>query len=210
MVSQDTKLFWLRRRSALRHSLMMDERNTLIAVMFPGTAALDKIRSPLHLFAFDHRLAAIAAYVSGVVELARNSENAEVSLRKAWVIFDRIGYDWRAGRAALALYKATSKDRWLHLAEDKLEPYGLSWLGEELRFAESGQSYEINLPPMQAKVFEMLCRKKTTAEMAQELGLSQHTVRNHLKAVFKAYRVKSRSALVAEAARRGALPSIVD
>ena len=171
-------------------------------------AALDKIRSPLHLFAFDHRLEAIAAYVTGIVELARNDENAEASLRKAWVIFDRVGYDWRAGRTALALYKAAAKKRWLHLAEDKLEAYAGSWLGEELRFAESGQSYDINLPPMQAKVFEMLCRKMTTAEIASELKLSQHTIRNHLKAVFKAYGVNNRSALVAEAARRGSLPPI--
>jgi DNA-binding CsgD family transcriptional regulator len=173
-------------------------------------AALDKIRSPLHLFAFDHRLEAIAAYVTGVVELARNDENAEASLRKAWVIFDRIGYDWRAGRTALALYRSTVKARWLHLAEDKLESYAGSWLGDELRFAESGHSYEVKLPPMQAKVFEMLCRKMTTVEMADELKLSQHTIRNHLKAVFKAYGVKNRSALVAEAARRGTLPSALD
>jgi DNA-binding CsgD family transcriptional regulator len=168
-------------------------------------AALEKIRSPLHLYAFDDRLEAIAAFVVGIVDAASGDPAAEASLRKAWVIFDRIGYDWRAGRTAIALYKLTGKRRWLLLAADKLEPYSDSWLGEEFRFAESGRAYIVELPPMQAKVFEMLCRKKSTAEIATELSLSQHTVRNHLKSVFKAYGVNNRSALMAEAARRGAI-----
>ena len=56
---------------------------------------------------------------------------------------------------------------------------------------------------MQNKVFTMLCQKMTTAEIATALGLSQHTVRNHLKAVFRAYGVNNRAALISEAARRG-------
>jgi DNA-binding CsgD family transcriptional regulator len=54
----------------------------------------------------------------------------------------------------------------------------------------------------------MLCQKMTTAEIANELGLSQHTVRNHLKAVFRAYGVNNRAALIAEAASRGELARI--
>ncbi len=169
---------------------------------------LDKIRSPLHLFAFDHRLEAMAAYVTGIVQLEAGDPQAEDSLRKAWVSFDRIGYDWRAGRSALALYRATGKPRWLHLAEDKLESYSRSWLGEELRLATAGRRYKIDLPPMQGKVFEMLCRQMSTEQIAKELRLSPHTVRNHLKAVFRAYGVNNKAALVAEAARRGALPNV--
>ena len=39
---------------------------------------------------------------------------------------------------------------------------------------------------MQNKVFTMLHQKMITAEIATALGLSQHTVRNHLKAAFQA------------------------
>jgi len=171
-------------------------------------SGLDKIRSPLHLFAFDHRLEAMAANVSGIVQLESGDPEAEASLRRAWIVFDRIGYNWRAGRSALALYRATGKPRWLHLAEDKLESYPRSWLGEELQLATTGRRYHIALPPMQGKVFEMLCRQMSTEEIAKDLKLSPHTVRNHLKAVFRAYGVNNKAALIAEAARRGALPPL--
>jgi DNA-binding CsgD family transcriptional regulator len=170
---------------------------------------LDKMRSPLMLFAFDHRLEAMAAYAEGVVRLAgRDAKRAEQSFRESWVIFDRIGFDWRAARAAIRLYQVTQKDRWQHLAEDKLEAFPQSWLARELRDRTSWGHVPVKLPPMQGKVFAMLCRKMTTAEIATELGLSQHTVRNHLKAVFRAYGVNNRAALVAEAASRGDLISI--
>jgi DNA-binding CsgD family transcriptional regulator len=171
--------------------------------------ALDKMRSPVYLFAFDHRLEAYTAYAEGVVRAAANDEaGAEESLRKAWSIFDRIGYDWRAARAAMRLFEVTKKDRWRHLAEDKLEAFPRSWLTQELRRPAAAAMPTVKLPPMQGKVFSMLCRKMTTAEIAQELGLSQHTVRNHLKAVFRAYGVNNRAALIAEAASRGELAII--
>lgn len=170
---------------------------------------LDKIRSPLHMLAFDHRMEAFAAYTEGVVRFGTSAAGMEDSFRDAWVIFDRIGYDWRAARTAIGLFQVTGKDRWRHLAEDKLESYPRSWLVADLRALESKPAHpRVKLPPMQSKVFAMLCQKMTTAEIAQELGLSQHTVRNHLKAVFRAYGVNSRAALVAEAASRGELPAL--
>lgn len=168
--------------------------------------ALDKMRSPVYLFAFDHRLEGYAAYAEGVVRAAAGDDaGAEESLRKAWSVFDRIGYDWRAARAAQRLFEVTKKDRWRHLAEDKLEAFPQSWLARELR-RPAPSIPTVKLPPMQYKVFAMLCQKMTTAEIAEKLGLSQHTVRNHLKAVFRAYGVNNRAALVAEVATRGELP----
>lgn len=167
---------------------------------------LDRMRSPAHLFAFDKRCDAFAAYTEGFIRLKSGDAGAEQALRKAWIDFDRIGYDWRAGRTALRLQEATKKERWRHLAEDKLEPYPQSWLARELRQSFLVAVPRIELPPMQQKVFDMLCQKMSTAEIAQALTLSQHTVRNHLKAVFRTYGVNNRAALVAEAARRGQLP----
>ncbi len=169
---------------------------------------LDKMRSPVSLFAFDQRCEALAAYAEGFVRLKSGETGAEEALRRAWVIFDRIGYDWRAGRTALRLFEATSKERWCHLAEDKLEPYPRSWLAQEIAAHTAAPVSPVKLPRMQRTVLEMLCRKMTTAEIAQDLGLSQHTVRNHLKAVFRAYKVNNRAALVAEVASRGQLPTL--
>lgn len=180
------------------------ERGRFYLARYKG---LDKLRSPLLLFAFDHRLEAYAAYTEGIVRLAGRGSGAEEAFRGAWVIFDRIGFDWRAARTALRLLEVTNKDRWRHLAEDKLEAFPNSWLARELRNRDSKAASPVKLPPMQSKVFSMLCQKMTTAEIATALGLSQHTVRNHLKAVFRAYGVNNRAALVAEAASRGDLPS---
>jgi DNA-binding CsgD family transcriptional regulator len=167
---------------------------------------LDKMRSPVMLLAFDQRSEAFAAYCEGFVRLKSGEAGADEALRKAWVVFDRIGYDWRAGRTALRLFEATGKERWQHLAEDKLEPYPRSWLAQEV-VAQAAPA-PVKLPRMQRTVLEMLCRKMTTAEIASDLGLSQHTVRNHLKAVFRAYKVNNRAALVAEVAGRGELPTM--
>ncbi|HVR46169.1 MAG TPA: LuxR C-terminal-related transcriptional regulator [Candidatus Binatia bacterium] len=169
---------------------------------------LDKMRSPVSLFAFDQRCEALAAYAEGYVRLKTGESGAEEALRKAWVIFDRIGYDWRAGRTAIRLSEATGKERWHHLAEDKLDPYPRSWLAQEIAAQMAATVAPVKLPRMQRTVLEMLCRKMTTAEIAQQLGLSPHTVRNHLKAVFRAYGVNNRAALVAEVAGRGEMPTM--
>ena len=96
------------------------ERARYYLARFKG---LDKVRSPLHLFAFDQRMEAFTAYTEGVVKLAAHDASAEEALRRAWGTFDRIGYDWRAARAAIRLWESTKKDRWRHLAEDKLKIY---------------------------------------------------------------------------------------
>jgi DNA-binding CsgD family transcriptional regulator len=66
---------------------------------------------------------------------------------------------------------------------------------------------EIPLPPMQRKVFAEVCEGKSTAEIAQALDRSEYTISNHIKQIFKTFEVRSRSALVAEAVRRGLLKS---
>ena len=166
---------------------------------------LDRMRSPLYLFAFDHRTEAYAAYVEGVVKVAMRQSDAEDSFRSSWVIFDRIGYDWRAGRTALRLFDVTHKQRWIVLAEDKLESYSQSWLIEELHAAMKPAPLQQSLTPMQRRVLELLCGRMSTKEISETLGLSPHTVRNHLKAAFKTYGVSSQAALVAETVRRGDL-----
>ncbi len=47
----------------------------------------------------------------------------------------------------------------------------------------------------------MLIAGRSTGDVAAALGRSVFTVRNHIRAIFLAFDVKSRAALVAEAAR---------
>jgi DNA-binding NarL/FixJ family response regulator len=72
------------------------------------------------------------------------------------------------------------------LAEDKLESYLQSWLAREPSELVSPGPPAIEPPRMQRKVFDLFCRKQSTAEIAQTLGLSQRTVRNNHKALFRA------------------------
>ena len=90
-------------------------------------------------------------------------------------------------------------------AREKLHDYGQSWLAAELR-SNQGESM-ISLPPMQRRVFEELCKGKTTAEIASSIGRSDFTISNHIKQIFKTFGVGSRTALVAEAIKRGLIPT---
>jgi DNA-binding CsgD family transcriptional regulator len=59
------------------------------------------------------------------------------------------------------------------------------------------------LPPAQRRVFQELCAGRSATQIASLTGRSVNTVRNHIKALFKTFGVKSQAGLLAEAARRG-------
>jgi DNA-binding CsgD family transcriptional regulator len=168
---------------------------------------LGRLRVHLQHFAFDDRLNAMASFTSGIVKAADGqAKAAEDHLREAWSAFDRIGYDVRAARSALALYRITGKSRWLHLAEDKLEKYPRAWLSRELRLSTRGQSGGAHgrpkLPRMQDAVVRLVCEGLPTGTIAKRLDLSRNTVLNHLKVIYKKLGVNSREALVVEAMKR--------
>jgi DNA-binding CsgD family transcriptional regulator len=165
---------------------------------------LGKLRTNLQHFAFDDRLQAMAMYATGIVKLSTGDvAQAEESLRATWSTFDRIGYDVRAALTALALYRATNKARWLHLAEDKLEHYPGSWLARGLgQLTPTSESQATMLSKMQGVVTRLVCEGLSTDAIAQRLGLSPNTVSNHLKVVYRKLGVNSRGALVVEAMKR--------
>lgn len=157
--------------------------------------------SPL-LRRHDARLTAFAQYSTGIVELALGEKRRGLAqLRSAQEVFDRFGYSFRAARCLLAEYTATANDELLTEAERRLRPYPQSWLAQDLQAI--GQRQEVALPPMQQRVFLEICKGKSNAEIAKTLGRSAFTVSNHIKQIFKTFGVGSRSALVAEAIRRG-------
>jgi len=162
---------------------------------------LGDMKSPLY-YGHDARREAYEKYSTGVIEIALgNAKRGLSQLRDARAVFERFGYDFRVARCLIAEFRLTNDRNALPLIEEKLRNYPRSWLVKEFR--EISGPLSVALPPMQKRVFEELCRGKTTAEISSLLGRSQYTVSNHIKAIFKTFGVKSRSALLAEAVRRG-------
>jgi DNA-binding CsgD family transcriptional regulator len=169
---------------------------------------LSDSKSALLLLRKDPRLTAFVEYASGVVERSLGNRKLAIArFQSAMKTFESLSYSWRAGRCALRLFEMTRKPRFLTTARDRLNDYSSSWLADELRNAQKGGKATTGLPPMQQRVFGHLCQGLSNAEIAEILGRSENTVANHAKAVLKAFHVSSRSALVAEAARRGLLPT---
>jgi DNA-binding CsgD family transcriptional regulator len=162
---------------------------------------LGDVKSPL-FYRRDARRNAFAQYSTGVVELGLgNKKRGLAELRDARKVFERFGYDFRVARCLVDEYGATGDQELLPVIEEKLRNYRQSWLMTQLRTRLDRP--EVPLPPMQRKVFAEVCAGKSTAEIAQSLDRSEYTVSNHIKQIFKTFEVRSRSALVAEAVRRG-------
>ena len=160
---------------------------------------LGDIKSRQLHFRDDPRPTAMASYCAGVVHLATGERRLGIdSLRSSLRRFDGIGYDWRAGRCLLRLYEVTRDNAFLKRAIEKLRHYRQSWLGDELRALDTLRS---KLPPMQQKVYDAICRGLSNAAIAEELGRSEFTIRNHIKLIFRAFGVNSRSQLIANSNR---------
>lgn len=155
----------------------------------------------------DRRVEALEAYSLGKVQLALG-ETAEAQrlLRRAWSIYDKLGIRWRAARAALSLAEIDDRDKWRQRARAALEPYPRSWLAraDGARIpghAPMASPQAQKLTPAQRTVLDLLLDGRGTEEIARHLGRSTFTVRNHIKAIFKAFGVTSRSALIVKATR---------
>lgn len=181
----------------------------LFAAIDPARAAsylaafreLGEMKSPLH-HRHDPRFDAFARYSTGVVEIALGRPKRGIGeLRAALRIFERYGYQFRAARCLASEYAATSRPEMVASLREKLQDYPHSWLAAELQ--RSATLAKTNLPPMRRRVFGELCKGKSSAQIAASLGRSEYTVNNHVQELFKTFGVKSRSALLIEAMRRG-------
>jgi DNA-binding CsgD family transcriptional regulator len=161
----------------------------------------DALSPQLHL-RYDERLSALAEYADGVVQAQLgNRKSASAAFRKAWSVYNEIGYDWRAGRCALQLYDLSRDAQWHERAREKLRDYTASWLNDELR----GRG-DVDLPrvtPAQKRILDLLVAGKTTNQIAQATGTRPFTIQNHVKVLLRAFGVPTRSVLVAAAMKRG-------
>ena len=150
----------------------------------------------------DRRVDAMESYSFGTVRRALG-ETAEAArlLKRSYKIYDAIGYDWRCGRAALELAALTGDKTWKDRAREKLAAYPNSWLARDpAKAAARPEPAEVALlTPAQRAVYDLLLLGRATSEIAAEQGRSEFTIRNHIKAILKAFAVNSRGALLARA-----------
>jgi DNA-binding CsgD family transcriptional regulator/predicted negative regulator of RcsB-dependent stress response len=154
----------------------------------------------------DRRVEALESYSLGRVQLALGeAREAKRLLSNAWSIYRDFGMLWRAARAALALAQIDDASTWQERAKGALAAYPRSWLarGTGVQATRSPQELAPGTPltPAQGAVLDLLLEGRSTEDIANSLGRSTFTVRNHIKAIFKAYKVSSRSALIVRATR---------
>ncbi len=149
----------------------------------------------------DRRVEALETYSFGKVQAALG-ETAEATrlLAISYQIYDRLGIAWRAGRAAAALSELDAGAVWSERAQHGFQHYAKSWLvraSPTVAGVAPAPSPELDrLTPAQRGVFDLILQGRSTTEIAQTLGRSNFTVRNHIKAIFKAFGVSSRTALI--------------
>ncbi|HEY1975256.1 MAG TPA: LuxR C-terminal-related transcriptional regulator [Candidatus Baltobacteraceae bacterium] len=137
---------------------------------------------------FDAFLSEAAAFTFYDSKRKRAIREAE----RAYEIFARIGYAWRAGRLAVLLYSATHDVDWHARAEEWLGYYPNSPLQRLLPGKSARRKTVRPLSPRQREVFRLMRQGKTGTEIAAELGISTLTVRNHEQAVMRYYKVHRR------------------
>jgi DNA-binding CsgD family transcriptional regulator/tetratricopeptide (TPR) repeat protein len=156
----------------------------------------DALSPQLHM-RYDERLSALAEYADGVVQAQLgNRKAASTAFRKAWSVYNEIGYDWRAGRCALRLFELTRDSKWREQAREKLRNYGASWLQGELERGEGPRAPMF--PPAQQRVLDLLVEGKTTDEIVKSTGRSRFTIQNQIRTMIRAFGVPSRTVLIAE------------
>jgi len=166
----------------------------------------------------DRRVEAMESYSLGIVRASLGERPEAVRLiTRAWEIYHEIGYVFREGRAAVALAALTRDGIWQERAERALASLDRRWLTTpiERAFAAGGEREPGGgarggsvadgnpLTPAQEAVYRLLLDGFDAETISGRLGRSTNTVRNHIKAIYRAYGVRSRGALLAQAHRSG-------
>ncbi|MGB6714766.1 MAG: helix-turn-helix transcriptional regulator [Candidatus Cybelea sp.] len=157
--------------------------------------------APSLAFAHDVRLSAMEEHAKGIT-LAVSGERAAAveNLASAYATFSSIGYAWRAAAAALRIHVTTGEDAWLRYASEAVEDFTQSSVAEQIRQRAAATTVDPRvaaLTPAQRRVFALLSEGLSDKEIAQRLGISPETAKNHAARVRLAFGVRSRAALIA-------------
>jgi DNA-binding CsgD family transcriptional regulator len=146
----------------------------------------------------DQRAIAFEAYALGrVQQVLGNDPLAIRSFRKAYAIFDRAGYHFRAALAAIGLLETTGEPEWLDIARRHSDAFPHSSLRATLYRQTAAQENAglRELTPMQRQIAFALCEGLDLAEMSQRFSRSAFTLERHVETIYDRLGVKTRTAL---------------
>lgn len=157
-------------------------------------------------FANDARVRALEAYPAGVaLQRVGETQAARQMLSEAYEIFTKFDYGWRAALAAIGMHKATQDPQWLVAARKAIKRWPKSWIAREVREAQHSHSVsddEAMVTRAQRPILRLLLEGRRNADIAETLGKSPNTVRNHIAEIFRTFDVTSRGELIALLSRR--------
>lgn len=160
--------------------------------------------SPRFALSRDRRLRAMEEYARGsLLAAAGDRDTANELLSNAYATFESIHYAWRAAAAALRLHAMTGDDAWMRNAAAAVGAFPESSVAGQIRKMASvtDDARIAPLTPAQRRVFELICQGLTDKQVAERLGISPETAKNHAARVRAAFGVHSRAALIAGALR---------
>ena len=109
------------------------------------------------------------------------------------------------GKLARCHRSATADPHYGQTALEALRNAPNAWLRPALERGSSDDNPMNRLTPAERRVLAELCKGSKAREIADTFDRSFNTINNHTRAIFTAFGVRSRAALVAECARRGIL-----
>jgi DNA-binding CsgD family transcriptional regulator len=154
----------------------------------------------------DRRMQGLELYARGKLSIAEGrSQEGIAELEKALDLWSRLTYRLRTALTANALRAVTGEQRHAQTALEALRNAPNAWLRSALERNYKEDNPLTQLTPAERRVLAELCKGKKAREIADTFDRSFNTINNHTRAIFTAFGVRSRAALVAECARRGIL-----
>ncbi len=157
----------------------------------------------------DRRFEAFEQYARGKFAVAQGETQRGVAeLNRSLDLWTRLNYRLRAAITAADLRALTGDRGFAQTALDALRNAPDAWLRAPLERRTQGDDPLSQLTPAERRVLTELCKGKKSREIAAHFGRSFNTINNHTRAIFSAFGVRSRAALVAECARLDLLDDI--
>ncbi|MEA2663354.1 MAG: hypothetical protein QOI11_298 [Candidatus Eremiobacteraeota bacterium] len=160
---------------------------------------------PTVALAGDRRTLGFARYAQGRIDQALGRRAGAIgALREAYAVFDEAGHHYRAMLAASGLAELTGDEGWRLRALSHARRYpGCPLISLVDDAAARAEAMPRQLSPLQRQIARALWSGADAAELAERFGRGRAATERQIVAVFRAFGVGSRGALLDEARKRG-------